>query len=80
VSYLTCPSCGLTVFDRNPLVSPRHCPRCRKRGQTAELERVATLRGGATASVLDRQQPEPVDDAEQKRGDGAPETASPEGI
>ena len=67
MSYLTCPSCGLTLFDRNPLTSPRRCPQCGRRGLTIELERVTKLRGGAAASLLGRQQPEPVDRAEQAR-------------
>jgi hypothetical protein len=58
VSYLTCPSCGLTLFDRNPLTSPRHCPRCRRRRDAAvELERVPQ-HGGAAASLLRPRRPE----------------------
>jgi ribosomal protein S27AE len=54
VSYLTCPRCGLTLFDRNPLTSPRSCPRCaRRRDLAVELERVSKLRGVAAASMLD---------------------------
>ena len=26
MSYLTCPSCSLTLFDRNPLTSPTVLP------------------------------------------------------
>jgi hypothetical protein len=63
VSYLTCPRCGLTLFDRNPLTSPRHCPRCARRSQSVELERVTKLRGGAAASVLGGQPTVPLDDA-----------------
>jgi hypothetical protein len=64
VSYLNCPSCGLTLFDRNPLTSPRHCPRCARRGARVEFERVLTGTRRAAASVLDRQQPKPVERAE----------------
>ena len=40
MAYLRCPNCGLTMFDRNPLTSPRHCPRCaRRNGASIELER-----------------------------------------
>jgi ketosteroid isomerase-like protein len=54
MSYLSCPSCGLTMFDRNPLTSPRHCPRCaRRNGASIELERVSKLTGGAAASLLE---------------------------
>ena len=54
MAYLNCPKCGLTMFDRNPLTSPRHCPRCARRGGTSiELERISTSRGGAAASLLD---------------------------
>jgi hypothetical protein len=53
MAYLNCPKCGLTMFDRNPLTSPRHCPRCaRRRGTSIELERIATSGGGAAASLL----------------------------
>jgi hypothetical protein len=53
MAYLNCPNCGLTMFDRNPLTSPRHCPRCvRRGGASIELERIAKLRGGAAASLL----------------------------
>jgi hypothetical protein len=52
MAYLTCPSCNLTLFDRNPLASPRHCPRCSRRGSPVELERIPQLEGGAAASVL----------------------------
>jgi hypothetical protein len=64
VSYLTCPSCGLTLFDRNPLTSPRRCARCMRQGRSVELERVTNLRGRAAASLLGRQQPPPVEEAE----------------
>ena len=67
VPYLTCPSCGLTLIDRNPLTSPRRCPRCARRSLTIELEPVAKLRRRA-ASLLGRQQPEPAEGAEQARG------------
>ena len=53
MAYLSCPNCGLTVFDRNPLMSPRHCPRCaRRRGAVVELERKARAQGAAAASLL----------------------------
>ncbi|HEY6770845.1 MAG TPA: hypothetical protein VI035_00180 [Solirubrobacterales bacterium] len=52
MSYLSCPSCGLTVFDRNPLTSPRHCPRCARRALSVDLERVTKQRGRAAASLL----------------------------
>jgi hypothetical protein len=64
VSYLTCPSCSLTIFDRNPLISPRRCPRCARRAVSVDLEPASELRGRAAASVLDRQQPKPVERAE----------------
>jgi hypothetical protein len=67
VSYLTCPNCGLTVFDRNPLTSPRRCPRCARRARNVELERVTNLRGRAAASLLAREDPQPVEDDEQSR-------------
>jgi hypothetical protein len=67
VSYLTCPRCGLTVFDRNPLTSPRHCPRCARRSLSVELERVTKPRGGAAASVLAGRPTEPLDDAQDER-------------
>jgi hypothetical protein len=63
VSYLSCPSCGLTLFDRNPLTSPRRCPRCARRKLTIELVRVAKRRGRAAASLLSRRQP--IEGAEQ---------------
>src|SRR5687768_14323138 len=54
MAYLRCPECGITVFDRNPLVSPGRCPRCAVRGDTEiYLERVLQLRGGAAGSVMD---------------------------
>jgi ribosomal protein S27AE len=57
MTYLTCPRCGLTIFDRNPLASPRNCPRCARRQALAvELERVPKMHGGAAASVLVRRQ------------------------
>jgi hypothetical protein len=55
VSYLTCPRCGLTLFDRNPLitqVSRRPCPRCADLRRSAELEPSVKPYGGAAASVL----------------------------
>jgi len=59
VSYLTCPSCGLTIFDRNPLTSPRRCPRCARRALIVDLERVARVRDRA-AVLLRRKQPHPI--------------------
>jgi len=54
MAYLSCPNCGLTMFDRNPLTSPRHCPRCARRHATSiELEQVPKLQGAAAASLLD---------------------------
>ena len=54
MTYLNCPKCGLTLFDRNPLTSPRHCPRCARRGGAPiELERISTCSGAAAASLLD---------------------------
>jgi hypothetical protein len=52
MAYLNCPRCNVTIFDRNPLASPRNCPRCARRGSTVELERIPRLEGGAAASVL----------------------------
>ncbi|MFI5025941.1 MAG: hypothetical protein ACHQCI_04235 [Solirubrobacterales bacterium] len=52
MSYLSCPTCGLTMFDRNPLTSPRHCPRCARRGSSIELERIQRPGAGAAATVL----------------------------
>jgi predicted Zn-ribbon and HTH transcriptional regulator len=63
VSYLTCPACGLTLFDRNPLTSPRRCPRCARHARSVELERVTNPRGRA-ASLLGREQAQPVEEAE----------------
>jgi hypothetical protein len=65
VSYLSCPNCGLTLFDRNPLTSPRRCPRCARRGLSMDLEPAEKLRGRATASVLGGQEADAVEDAEQ---------------
>ena len=54
MAYLSCSNCGLTMFDRNPLTSPRHCPRCaRRHGVSIELERKPRGEGGAAASLLD---------------------------
>jgi hypothetical protein len=65
VSYLSCRSCGLTLFDRNPLTSPRRCPRCARRGLSMDLEPVEKLRGRAAASVLGGQDVDAVEGAEQ---------------
>jgi uncharacterized Zn finger protein (UPF0148 family) len=64
VSYLSCPSCGLTLFDRNPLTSPRRCPRCFRRGETVELERVPRASSRAEASLLDGEQPKTAERAD----------------
>jgi uncharacterized Zn finger protein (UPF0148 family) len=64
VSYLTCPSCGLALFDRNPLTSPRRCPRCARHARTVELDRVTNLRGRAAVSLLRPEQGQPVEEAE----------------
>jgi hypothetical protein len=54
MAYLRCPKCGLTMFDRNPLTSPRNCPRCARRGGAlVELKQVARAEGTAAASLLD---------------------------
>ena len=54
MAYLSCSNCGLTMFDRNPLTSPRHCPRCaRRHGVSIELERKSRAEGAAAASLLD---------------------------
>ena len=56
MSYLRCPECGLTMFDRNPLSSPLNCPRCSRQRSAVLLERVLQLRAGrAAASVLSEQ-------------------------
>jgi hypothetical protein len=68
MSYLSCPNCALTVFDRNPLEPPRHCPRCARRGVTVDLEAATRVRGRAAASVLGRQQAEAVERADQPGG------------
>jgi hypothetical protein len=68
MSYLSCPNCALTVFDRNPLESPRRCPRCARRGMTVDLEAATRVRGRAPASPLGRQQSEAVERAKQPRG------------
>ena len=53
MSYLKCPNCGLTMFDRNPLTSPRHCPRCaRRNGASTEFKRISRVEGAAAASLL----------------------------
>jgi uncharacterized Zn finger protein (UPF0148 family) len=65
VSYLSCPSCGLTLFDRNPLTSPRRCPRCSRRGETVELEWAPFARGRAAASMLGGQRSQAVERAEE---------------
>jgi hypothetical protein len=64
MSYLRCPECGLTLFDRNPLSSPLKCPRCARRGLAVELERVSKPRGAAAATVLGEQPPAAVEEAE----------------
>ena len=53
MAYLSCPECGATYFDRNPLVSPHHCPRCAiSRRKTVELKRSTRRDGAAAASLL----------------------------
>ena len=64
MAYLRCPQCGITVFDRNPLVPPARCPRCSVRGGSdIHLERVLQLRGGAVGSVVS-EAAEPTEPAE----------------
>jgi hypothetical protein len=63
VSYLNCPSCGLTLFDRNPLTSPRQCPRCARRALRVDLQRVARVRDRA-AALLRRKGPQSIQRAE----------------
>jgi hypothetical protein len=64
VAYLSCSKCGLTLFDRNPLTSPRDCPRCFGRGVSVELDRVPRAQGRAAASVLRGNELKPVQRAE----------------
>jgi hypothetical protein len=53
LSYLSCPGCGTTYFDRNPLTAPHRCPRCAiSQGKTVELIRSARRKGSAAASLL----------------------------
>jgi endogenous inhibitor of DNA gyrase (YacG/DUF329 family) len=68
VSYLTCPSCGLTVFERNPLTSPRRCPRCARRAREVDLEPVAKRRGREASALLRGKSANSVEGAEQARG------------
>jgi hypothetical protein len=66
MAYLRCPNCGITLFDRNPLVPARRCPRCSARGGSAPtLEPVSHLRGGAAGSVFSAagEEPDAADDA-----------------
>jgi len=52
MSYVTCPTCGFTIFDRNPLATPARCTRCAaRRGLVVRLKRVPG-RHAAAASVL----------------------------
>jgi DNA-directed RNA polymerase subunit RPC12/RpoP len=60
MSYLRCPTCGLTMFDRNPLSSPLNCPRCSRRRLAVELERVTNPQGGAAATVLEGRPPQAI--------------------
>ena len=50
MAYLTCPRCGTTYFDRNPLAAPHTCPRCAATGKSIDLQPVK--RRGAAASLL----------------------------
>ena len=65
MSYLSCPRCGLTLFDRNPLTSPRRCPRCARRALSVDLEPVEKLRGRPPAPLLGGEEPRAVEGAEQ---------------
>ena len=67
MAYLTCPACGITIFDRNPLVAPDKCPRCSaRRGIVVMLERIPRLGGGAAASILRNPPPEQPDRARRE--------------
>ncbi len=35
MSHLTCPTCGLALYQHALLLSPRYCPRCLARRATA---------------------------------------------
>jgi hypothetical protein len=63
MSYLSCPSCGLTLFDRNPLTSPRECPRCARRGSSVELEPGARQGPSFIRGILGREGAEAKADA-----------------
>lgn len=69
MAYLKCPNCGLTMFDRNPLTSPRNCPRCaRPNGASIELERISRAEGAAAASLLGGQRRVAPDASTRIRG------------
>jgi hypothetical protein len=67
MSYLSCPSCGLTLFDRNPLTSPRECPRCASRGASVELEPGARSAPSFIGGLLGRKGAEAPADAEDAK-------------
>jgi DNA-directed RNA polymerase subunit RPC12/RpoP len=68
MAYLACPECGITIFDRNPLVAPEKCPRCSaRRGIVVMLERIPRLGGGAAASVL---RSSPAEQPDRAKGEG----------
>jgi hypothetical protein len=58
-SAVTCPSCGLTLAPRMPILLPRHCPRCLARKRTAvELQqRLETVAASAPAPAINLDQP-----------------------
>jgi hypothetical protein len=57
--YLTCPGCAITLFDRNPLISPQYCPRCAARhGRIVELVPEPRFRGATPATLGARPDPE----------------------
>jgi hypothetical protein len=73
MSYLNCPNCGTTVFDRNPLAPRRRCTRCAAHRVQVELQRMPALRGGAAASVLGGAPPARPNPGESESG-GRPAT------
>jgi hypothetical protein len=64
MSYLSCPSCKLTLFERNPLTSPRHCPRCARRGSLVELEPGARSAPSFSSGILGAEREQREGDAE----------------